>query len=73
MTYELASQYVVQELQKLCNIANTPFPIKSLSPHSLLWVKKFSMLPTCAQFAADQNGGLHEQIALTLVEICVYF
>ena len=24
-------------------------------------------------FPADQNGGLGEQIALTLVEICVYF
>ena len=57
----------MQELQKLCNKVNEPFTC------SLLWVTKFPMQSTCTQFSADQNGGLGEQITLTLVEIHVYF
>ena len=56
--------------KKLCKITNASCPIISLFPHSLLRVTKFSMLSTCAQFSADQNGG--EQIALTLVEMCLF-
>ena len=58
--------------KKLCKITNASCPIKSLFSHSLLRVTKFSMLSTCAQFSADQNRGLHEQIALTLVEMCLF-
>ena len=48
------------------------FLVKRPFIYSLLWVTKFSMLSTCAEFSAHQNGGFPQANSINLGDVCLF-